>query len=142
MHQDGAERAIGPTISCHCLTRRIDLSRTNGPPLAHARPCAGHPRLYTYGCAEEVDGESGRDGSTNRDDEEAFGRQLYVKQSCGEHQSALADGKTKSGGERTSAASVRVPHWPAPGSEDTELGVFMGPEVSHGEAKIYAGVQA
>jgi hypothetical protein len=22
--------------------------------------------------------------------------------------------------------------WPAPGSEDTELGVFMGPEVSHG----------
>jgi hypothetical protein len=25
------------------------------------------------------------------------------------------------------------PVWPAPGSEDTELGVFMGPEVSHGE---------
>jgi hypothetical protein len=22
--------------------------------------------------------------------------------------------------------------WAAPGSEDTELGVFMGPEVSHG----------
>jgi hypothetical protein len=32
--------------------------------------------------------------------------------------------------------------WPAPGSEDTELGVFMGPEVGHGETKIYAGVQA
>ena len=32
--------------------------------------------------------------------------------------------------------------WPAPGSEDTELGVFMGPEVSHGERKAYAGVQA
>ena len=32
--------------------------------------------------------------------------------------------------------------WPAPGSEDTELGVFMGPEVSHGETKVYAGVQA
>jgi hypothetical protein len=32
--------------------------------------------------------------------------------------------------------------WPAPGSEDTELGVFMGPEVSHGETKIYARVQA
>jgi hypothetical protein len=32
--------------------------------------------------------------------------------------------------------------WPAPGFEDTELGVFMGPEVSHGETKIYAGVQA
>ena len=33
-------------------------------------------------------------------------------------------------------------HWPAPGSEDTELGVFMEPEVSHGETKVYAGVQA
>ncbi|HLY41163.1 MAG TPA: hypothetical protein VKR52_08105, partial [Terracidiphilus sp.] len=32
--------------------------------------------------------------------------------------------------------------WPAPGSEDTELGVLMGPEVDHGETKIYAGVQA
>ena len=32
--------------------------------------------------------------------------------------------------------------WPAPGSEDTELGVFMGPEVGHGETKVYAGVQA
>ena len=34
------------------------------------------------------------------------------------------------------------PGWPAPGSEDTELGVFMGPEVSHGATKVYAGVQA
>ena len=32
--------------------------------------------------------------------------------------------------------------WPAPGSEDTELGVFMGPEVGHGEAEVYARVQA
>jgi hypothetical protein len=32
--------------------------------------------------------------------------------------------------------------WPAPSSEDTELGVFMEPEVSHGETKVYAGVQA
>jgi hypothetical protein len=32
--------------------------------------------------------------------------------------------------------------WPAPGFEDTELGVFMGPEVSHGATKVYAGVQA
>jgi hypothetical protein len=32
--------------------------------------------------------------------------------------------------------------WPAPGSEDTELGVFMGPEASHGKTKVYAGVQA
>ena len=32
--------------------------------------------------------------------------------------------------------------WPAPGSEDTEFGVFMGPEVRHGETKVYAGVQA
>jgi hypothetical protein len=38
-----------------------------------------------------------------------------------------------------------APHpasWPAPGSEDTELGVSMEPEVDHGEAEIYARVQA
>jgi HTH-type transcriptional regulator / antitoxin HigA len=32
--------------------------------------------------------------------------------------------------------------WPAPGSADTELGVLMEPEVSHGKAEVYAGVQA
>ena len=34
------------------------------------------------------------------------------------------------------------PIWPAPGFEDTELGVFMEPEVDHGTTEIYAGVQA
>jgi hypothetical protein len=32
--------------------------------------------------------------------------------------------------------------WPAPGSEDTELGVLMGSEVGHGEAEVYTRVQA
>jgi hypothetical protein len=32
--------------------------------------------------------------------------------------------------------------WPAPGSEDTELGVLMEPEVDHGEAEVYTRVQA
>ncbi len=32
--------------------------------------------------------------------------------------------------------------WPAPGSEDTELGILMEPEVGHGEAEVYARVQA
>ena len=32
--------------------------------------------------------------------------------------------------------------WPAPGSEDTELGVFMEPEVDHGTTEVYARVQA
>ena len=32
--------------------------------------------------------------------------------------------------------------WPAPGSEDTELGALMELEVGHGEASVYAGVQA
>ena len=31
---------------------------------------------------------------------------------------------------------------PAPGSEDTELGVLMELEVGHGETEVYAGVQA
>ena len=39
-------------------------------------------------------------------------------------------------------AAKSTTEWPAAGSEDTELGVFMGPEVSHGETKVYAGVQA
>jgi hypothetical protein len=33
-------------------------------------------------------------------------------------------------------------HWPAPGSEDTELGVFMELEVRHGEAAVYPRIQA
>ena len=28
-------------------------------------------------------------------------------------------------------------HWPAPGSEDTELGVLMELEVRHGETEVY-----
>ena len=28
--------------------------------------------------------------------------------------------------------------WPAPGSEDTELGVLMEPEVCHGATEVYA----
>jgi len=35
-----------------------------------------------------------------------------------------------------------VPLWPAPGFEDTELGVFTEPEVSHGETEVHPRVQA
>jgi hypothetical protein len=38
--------------------------------------------------------------------------------------------------------SARVSSWPAPGSEDTELGVLMEPEVGHGETEVYPRVQA
>ena len=31
--------------------------------------------------------------------------------------------------------------WPAPGFEDTELGVNMEPEVGHGTTEVHAGVQ-
>jgi len=31
---------------------------------------------------------------------------------------------------------------PVPGSEDTELGVLMEPEVGHGETEVYPRVQA
>ena len=31
--------------------------------------------------------------------------------------------------------------WPAPGFEDTELGVNMEPEVGHGATEVHAGVQ-
>ena len=33
-------------------------------------------------------------------------------------------------------------NWPAPGSEDTELGVLMELEVGHGETEVYPRVQA
>jgi diguanylate cyclase (GGDEF)-like protein len=32
--------------------------------------------------------------------------------------------------------------WPAPGSQDTKLGVLMEPEVGHGETEVHARVQA
>jgi hypothetical protein len=32
--------------------------------------------------------------------------------------------------------------WPAPGSEDTELGVLMEPEVGHGETEVYPRVSS
>ena len=38
--------------------------------------------------------------------------------------------------------SYTVSVWPAPGSEDTELGVLMEPEVGHGETEVYTRVQA
>ena len=37
---------------------------------------------------------------------------------------------------------LRLSNWPAPGSEDTELGVLLELEVGHGEAEVYARVQA
>jgi hypothetical protein len=40
------------------------------------------------------------------------------------------------------SASGSSPDWPAPGFTDTELGVLMEPEVDHGEAEVYARVQA
>jgi len=38
--------------------------------------------------------------------------------------------------------SENAAKWPAPGSEDTELGVLMELEVGHGEAEVHARVQA
>ena len=44
--------------------------------------------------------------------------------------------------ESHSRAREELSNWPAPGSEDTELGVLMELEVGHGETEVYAGVQA
>jgi len=38
--------------------------------------------------------------------------------------------------------AIVLGRWPAPGSEDTKLGVLMGLEVRHGEAEVHARVQA
>jgi HNH endonuclease len=42
----------------------------------------------------------------------------------------------------TTFARAIMKIWPAPGSADTELGVLMEPEVSHGKAEVYTRVQA
>jgi len=44
--------------------------------------------------------------------------------------------------ERAASALKKSVSWPAPGSEDTELGVLMELEVGHGETEVYAGIQA
>jgi hypothetical protein len=44
--------------------------------------------------------------------------------------------------ELSKALQVTETVWPAPGSEDTELGVLMELEVGHGETEVYTGVQA
>lgn len=54
----------------------------------------------------------------------------------------ISSGQSCVRGLRHGRVTIDSAKWPAPGSEDTKLGVFMGPEVSHGEAKIYARVQA
>jgi hypothetical protein len=38
--------------------------------------------------------------------------------------------------------AIKQAIWPAAGSEDTELGVLLEPEVGHGEAEVYTRVQA
>ena len=46
-------------------------------------------------------------------------------------------------GSETQPIQTSDPYiWPAPGSEDTELGVLMELEVGHGETEVYARVQA
>jgi hypothetical protein len=56
-----------------------------------------------------------------------------------------ANGLAPRRGDKCSAGYLfpnRPGHWPAPGSEDTELGVSMEPEVDHGEAEVHTRVQA
>jgi hypothetical protein len=43
---------------------------------------------------------------------------------------------------RSDVTGERLVLWPAPGSEDTELGVLMELEVGHGETEVYPRVQA
>jgi hypothetical protein len=45
-------------------------------------------------------------------------------------------------GKKSEVRTLELFDWPAPGSEDTELGVLMEPEVDHGEAEVYTRVQA
>jgi hypothetical protein len=50
--------------------------------------------------------------------------------------------KLSLGAEYEMDFALKTWNWPAPGSEDTEFGVLMEPEVRHGEAEVYTRVQA
>jgi hypothetical protein len=58
----------------------------------------------------------------------------------GKRAKASDDGRTKK--SHGSTKKVARQSWPAPGSEDTELGVLIEPEVGHGETEVYPRVQA
>ena len=45
-------------------------------------------------------------------------------------------------GEELVKRIIEKAQWPAPGSEDTKLGVLMEREVRHGAAEVHARVQA
>jgi hypothetical protein len=54
------------------------------------------------------------------------------------HQSNDLDrSRTQFVGQIIQIFSKNVVGWPAPGSEDTELGVLMELEVRHGETEVY-----
>jgi hypothetical protein len=54
----------------------------------------------------------------------------------------IADGRPGRKPIPTRCVLEAVLYWPAPGSEDTELGVLMELEVRHGETEVHAGIQA
>jgi hypothetical protein len=54
----------------------------------------------------------------------------------------LASGRLPVSPRIRNVAGHMTAFWPAPGSEDTELGVLMEPEVGHGETEVYTRVQA
>jgi hypothetical protein len=59
---------------------------------------------------------------------------------------SLRDSPTRLAKKRSDKGFLPLPAqrplWPAPGSEDTELGVLMELEVGHGETEVYPRVQA
>ncbi len=64
-------------------------------------------------------------------------RRPAIEQALFEHYEPYAEAVTA--GELPSPSEAL---WPAPGSEDTELGVWMELEVGHGETEVYPRVQA
>jgi hypothetical protein len=70
---------------------------------------------------------------------------------CSEHPGGglcrkfLGKGKGKNDGKNKNESKNledKWAKWPAPGLDDTELGVLMELEVGHGETEVYARVQA
>ena len=70
------------------------------------------------------------------------GKKAVGKKSKAEANKAEAEAKRATAKAELEEIGKEISAWPAPGFKDTELGVLMEPEVCHGEAEVYAGVQA
>ena len=73
-----------------------------------------------------------------RENNKTFGRDIATTESHIADRAELKFGHRR----QVKYKATNGQFWPAPGSEDTELGVLMELEVGHGETEVHTGIQA